>query len=142
MLDIIPKLPEEPLGKGGRSLRGLGPSLLEAKKQMVISQSFALEGTIHKGGNLLIEGEFKGQIACDQVQIALKGKADAHIVCQQLVVRGTFLGKAHCHELIVNSSAYVDAHIEYVVMTIGSGAHMGGSLTARQPLPDESPDPE
>jgi len=84
--------------------------------------------------------ESAGQIACDQVQIALKGKVDGHIVCQQLVVRGTFLGSAHCHELIVNSSAYVDAHIEYVVMTIGSGAHMGGSLTARQPLPDESPD--
>jgi len=142
MLDIIPKLPEEPEGKG-RPVRPLGgPSLLEAKKQMVISHSFELEGTIRKGGALLVEGAFRGEIACEQVQVAPRGKIDAHIVCKQLVVRGTFLGSASCDELIVSSTAYVDAHIEYVVMTIGSGAHMGGSLTARQPLPDESPDSE
>jgi cytoskeletal protein CcmA (bactofilin family) len=133
MFDMIPKLPDDPDGKGHKPMRGVGPTLLEVKKQMVISHSFVLEGTIHKGGSLLVEGQFRGNIQCEQVQIALKGVVDGHINCKQLVVRGTFLGSARCQELIVNSSGYVDAHIEYEVMTIGSGAHMGGSLTAVAP---------
>lgn len=137
MLDIIPKLPES-ADKHYKRPGGLGPSLLVAKKPAVLSQSFDFEGHIRQGGNLSIEGRFKGSICCDQVHIAHKAEVEADIVCTQLVVKGVFRGSAQCKELIVNSTAMVDAQIEYEVMSIGSGAVMGGSLTARAPLLDDS----
>lgn len=137
MLDIIPKIPES-ADKTYKRPGGLGPSLLVAKKPAVLSQSFDFEGHIRQGGNLSIEGRFKGSICCDQVHIAHKAEVDADIECKQLVVKGVFKGRAKCKELIVNSTATVDAHIEYDVMSIGSGALMGGSLTARAPSSNDT----
>jgi cytoskeletal protein CcmA (bactofilin family) len=135
MLEVIPKLPPEANEKTYKRPGGLGPSLLVAKKPAVLSHSFDFEGHIREGGSLSIEGRFKGSICCDQVHIAHKAEVDAAIECKQLVVKGVFKGSAKCKELIVNSTATVDAHIEYEVMSIGSGAVMGGSLTARAPAP-------
>lgn len=130
MIEVIPQFLDQS-GKIDKRKGNFGPSLLVAKKPAVISQSFVFEGDVRQGGNLSIEGHFKGSICCEQLHVALKGVVEAHIECQQLVVKGTLRGSASCHELIVNSTAVVDAHIEYVVMTIGSGAQMGGSLTAK-----------
>jgi len=137
MFEVIPKLPPEAHEKTYKRPGGLGPSLLVAKKPAVLSQSFDFEGHIRQGGNLSIEGRFKGSICCDQVHIAHKAEVDAAIECKQLVVKGVFKGSAKCRELIVNSTATVDADIEYEVMSIGSGAVMGGSLTARAPAPED-----
>jgi cytoskeletal protein CcmA (bactofilin family) len=135
MLEVIPKLPSQPEAQTPKRPGGWGSSILVARKPALISHSFDFEGHIRKGGSLLIEGRFKGSICCDQVHIAHKAEVDAAIECKQLVVKGVFKGSAKCQELIVNSTATVDAHIEYEVMSIGSGAVIGGSLTARAPAP-------
>jgi cytoskeletal protein CcmA (bactofilin family) len=131
MLDIIPKLPSEPHERIYKRPGGMVPPLLVAKKTAVLSHSFEFEGHVRQGGNFSIEGRFKGSICCEQVHIAHKAVVDAAIECKQLVVKGMFKGSAKCKELIVNSTATVDADIEYEVMSIGSGAVMGGSLMAR-----------
>lgn len=137
MLEVIPKLPPEGNDRTFKRPGGLGSSLLVAKKPAVLSQSFEFEGHIRQGGNLSIEGRFKGSICCDQVHIAHKAEVDAAIECKQLVVKGMFKGSAKCKELIVNSTATVDADIEYEVMSIGSGAALGGSLTARPAVQED-----
>ena len=137
MLDLIPKLPPDLPKPPQKKPGGLGPSVLVARKPALLSQSFEFEGHVRSGASLSIEGRYKGSICCDQVHISHKAEVQADIECQQLVIKGVFKGSAKCKELIVNSTATVDAHIEYEVMTIGSGAAMGGSLTARA-APSES----
>ena len=135
MLEIIPKLPINATPPKPAKQHSHGPSLLIAKKAAVISQSFDFEGTVRRGGNLCIEGRFKGEIFCDQVQISQKADVTAHIECKQLFIKGHFKGSAKCSNLVVNSTAVVDADIQYESMTIGSGAQMGGRLLATPTSP-------
>ncbi len=97
---------EEPAPKAAAPAPS-GGFLLERNKPSVISEGFSLVGDISADGVLHVEGE---------------------ISCQQLHIKGNFVGQADCDELLIAGKARVNGRVTYRTLSVQRGADIDGSL--------------
>ncbi len=115
---------EEPPAKAAPS----GGFLLERNKPSVISEGFSLVGDIMADGVLHVEGSVRGTVATGVVNIGPNGSVEGEISCQQLHIKGSFVGQADCDELLIAGKARVSGRVTYRTLSVQRGADIDGSL--------------
>ncbi len=118
---------EEPAPKAAAPAPS-GGFLLERNKPSVISEGFSLVGDISADGVLHVEGEVRGTVKTQVVNIGPNGSVDGEISCQQLHIKGCFVGQADCDELLIAGKARVNGRVTYRTLSVQRGADIDGSL--------------
>lgn len=107
---------------------GAGGFLLERNKPSVISEGFSLVGDITAQGVLHVEGQIRGTVSTESVNIGPTGNVEGRIDCASLQIKGGFAGDAGCRELIISGKAHIKGRISYEVLSIQRGARVEGEL--------------
>ncbi len=118
---------EEPAPKAAAPAPS-GGFLLERNKPSVISEGFSLVGDISADGVLHVEGEVRGTVKTQVVNIGPNGAVEGEISCQQLHIKGNFVGQADCDELLIAGKARVNGRVTYRTLSVQRGADIDGSL--------------
>lgn len=106
----------------------VGGFLLERNKPSVISEGFSLVGDISADGVLHVEGQVRGTVTTHVVNIGPNGSVEGEISCQQLHIKGNFIGQADCDELLIAGKARVNGRVTYRTLSVQRGADIDGSL--------------
>lgn len=117
---------EEPAPKAAPA--PAGGFLLERNKPSVISEGFSLVGDISADGVLHVEGQVRGTVTTHVVNIGPNGSIEGEISCQQLHIKGNFIGQADCDELLIAGKARVNGRVTYRTLSVQRGADIDGSL--------------
>jgi len=121
-----PAQAEEPQAKSAPA--PAGGFLLERNKPSVISEGFSLVGDITADGVLHVEGQVRGTVATGVVNIGPNGSVEGEITCQQLHIKGAFVGQADCDELLIAGKARVNGRVTYRTLSVQRGADIDGNL--------------
>lgn len=106
--------------------------LLERNKPSVISEGFSLVGDITADGALHVEGQVRGTVKTNVVNIGQNGSVEGKVSCRSLQIKGTFLGEADCDELLIAGKARVTGRVTYKTLSVQRGAEIDGTLVRVQ----------
>ncbi len=119
---------DSPVSATSSKSGGAGGFLLERNKPSVISEGFSLVGDITAQGVLHVEGQIRGTVSTESVNIGPTGNVEGRIDCASLQIKGGFSGEAGCRELIISGKAQIKGRISYEVLSIQRGARVEGEL--------------
>ena len=94
----------------------------------VIGTEMHINGNIKCQGNLVIKGQVKGNIVCENVSISSEGKLKGNIKSQQSVIGGFFEGDVFSESLAIESSANIKGNLYYNKLQAQPGANLDVQL--------------
>ena len=94
----------------------------------VIGTEMHINGNIKCQGNLVIKGQVKGNIVCENVSISSEGKLKGNIKSQQSVIGGNFEGNVFSESLAIESSANIKGNLHYNNLEAQPGANLDVQL--------------
>ncbi len=90
----------------------------------IVDKRSEITGTLHSQGNVLIEGNFQGEIeAKATVWVEQGAQTKGQLCANDVVISGAFDGEINCqHRLQVASSASIQGEIKTPVLVIEEGS--------------------
>jgi cytoskeletal protein CcmA (bactofilin family) len=90
----------------------------------IVDKRSEITGTLHSKGNVLIEGNFQGEIeAKETVWVEQGAQTKGQLCANDVVISGAFDGEINCqHRLQVTSSASIQGEIKTPVLVIEEGS--------------------
>lgn len=101
-------------------------------KPTIISEGFEFIGEIKAACHISIDGVVRGSISAPTVHIGTKGLIDANIHCENMTIKGQFLGTLDCHNLTIVTDAVADGQLNFESITMQRGGIVKGSLKKKQ----------
>lgn len=115
--------------------RGLDDHGGSRRETALISAAMEVEGTIRSNEDILIEGTVKGSItALDSVvTIGPKGRVEADVFADTVVINGNMTGDVQAGELIaVRQSALVVGNLKAPRISIEDGSRLRGTISMEE----------
>lgn len=113
-------------GEKAKVEKGLVPTLISRKTQ--------ISGDLHFTGELIIEGNIKGNIYADEeseaiVRVAEQGTVEGEICVPSVIINGLVNGDIHSsHHIELAAKAVVVGNIYYNLIEMVMGAEVNGNL--------------
>jgi cytoskeletal protein CcmA (bactofilin family) len=94
----------------------------------IIGQSTYIEGTIKSQGNIRVDGQVRGSIACEgNFIVGLTGDIDGNVQAKNITISGKFKGDITAHEkLILENNSKVDGDLFTKRLVVDDGAIFNG----------------
>ena len=125
----IPDLPDlrNPASSGARPASG--PS----RGASTLTQGLVFEGNISGGGELIVDGQVKGDIKAGRLTVGESGVIEGSVKADTIEVRGKVVGAMTGKQVRLLGSAYVDGDISHEQLAIEVGAFFQGRCTQTRP---------
>jgi cytoskeletal protein CcmA (bactofilin family) len=94
----------------------------------LISKGVSIEGNIHDGGILELEGKIKGNVEADTLTIRETGEIIGEIRCKVFNVKGTFNGTVIAEKINISDTAKILGNLEYKFLSADYGASINCQL--------------
>ena len=94
----------------------------------VIGVEMQINGNIKCSGNLVLKGKVKGNIECENLNIASEGHLRGNIKSLQSVIGGNFQGDVVSESLAIESSANIKGNLYYNNLKAQGGANLDVQL--------------
>ncbi len=110
----------------------------------LIAQGTAINGDIDTAGDLRIDGQIMGNIACTaKLVIGEQGDIQGNINCHSAEIAGTVRGQIVANEVLqLNRSASILGDIEATRLIVEDGASINGRCATSRNLALPGPSPE
>ena len=139
LLTAIPSQPDHALHE--TSLRNMDMATANLN-QTVVGRSMSLRGDLSGKEDLLIDGQFEGNInlADHCVTVGANGQVKADVHARQVIVQGTVTGNVSAGEKIeIRKTGRVVGDLVAAAIAIEDGAFFKGSIDIVRDQPQESP---
>lgn len=125
-------------GKGGgasprKSANGSALSLIGADVRIV--------GNITTEGEIQIDGQLEGDIACRRLLIGESGRVTGEITAETIRVHGEVIGKITAQAVVIARAGRIAGDIIHDSIEIEAGAQLEGRLVRKPETPAEPPAP-
>lgn len=90
----------------------------------VIDKNSQLTGTLHSDGNVLVEGQFQGEIqARETVLVEKESVTEAKLCANDVIISGSFDGQIECrHRLQITATARIKGDIQTPILVVEDGS--------------------
>jgi len=107
----------------------------------IIAADTVFEGKITAGGDIRIEGTFRGSIQSGYCTVSPNGLVEGNIEADVIAVLGRVVGPLKGYHVHLKSGAHVEGRIFSQTIVIDSGAHLVGKVEhSEDPFADEEPE--
>ena len=98
--------------------------------ETIIGPSVKVKGDFQGGGNLIIEGEFEGNIeTTGDIRAGEKSKIVANIKASEAIIHGTLVGDITLSGLLeLGSKANINGNIKSSSLQVNTGAIINGTI--------------
>lgn len=92
----------------------------------VIDKNSQLSGTLHSEGNVLVEGQFQGEIeARETVLVQKEAITEAKLCANDVIISGSFDGQIECrHRLQITATARIKGDIQTPILVVEDGSNV------------------
>jgi cytoskeletal protein CcmA (bactofilin family) len=94
----------------------------------LVSKNVFIEGDVHNGGALELEGKIKGNIEADVLTIRESGEIIGEAKCKVFNIKGAFNGNVSAEKINISDTAKVLGTLEYKFLSVDYGAHINCQL--------------
>ena len=101
------------------------------KDETIIGPSVKVEGTFVGEGDVLVEGEFSGELKTKgKLTVAQSARLEANIEANEMLVSGSIKGNVKCHgSLELTAQGKIWGDVEVGVLSVENGATICGKCT-------------
>ncbi|MGD2075442.1 MAG: polymer-forming cytoskeletal protein [Gammaproteobacteria bacterium] len=113
---------------------GVGKKSASARIDTIIGEHTHLQGDVHFGGGLHIDGKITGNVIADRADgaaltVSELGTIEGEVRVPNLLLNGTIVGDVHVGESAeLASQARVTGNLYYTLIEMAIGAQVNGSL--------------
>jgi cytoskeletal protein CcmA (bactofilin family) len=115
---------------GNKGTEGAAP-VRGASGMSFLGREVTINGNIAGGGDLHIDGEINGDVACATLVLGGEGRVNGNIHAQKATIAGAVEGTVNADTVIVERSGRVKGDLAYTSVSIETGAQVEGRLTQK-----------
>ncbi len=112
----------------------------------ILGPTTSFEGSVEIGGDLRVDGSFKGELRCRRLVLAAGGSFEGKARVGDILIEGAFVGEIVAEGLVtLRRGATVRADVLYRRLAVEEGALFDGKMSsfdaraALNQVPDEEP---
>lgn len=116
--------PPAPVASSEAGVRPAAAPGVSRESAAVIDRNTQLTGTLHSDGNVLIEGQFQGEIeARETVLVEQDAITEAKLCANDVIISGSFDGQIECrHRLQITATASIKGEIQTPILVVEDGS--------------------
>lgn len=106
-----------------------------APTRSVIDPWLIITGSLQSEGEILVEGEIKGDVRCAQLIVGKDATLSGNVIAEEVIIRGKVKGTIRANRVTLQDTAVVESDIYHKSISIEQGACFEGSSKRRdQPM--------
>lgn len=103
----------------------------QAGGRSLIGSDVSITGNIAAKGDIQIDGEVLGDIACASFSLGASGLVKGNVTAQRATLAGSVEGTVVATELVIERSARILGDVAYESISIETGARVDGRLSQK-----------